>query len=129
MSKIDFIIGLVLSSECMLKIIEVLLDNQMGYFCCTGVLQEQFMSPSVQTRAKRLWMQGFSGRDSFPSWGFKDNPMNLDRGNIGANCRHFLILDWNQGHSWSDCGNIHWDLLWHRDCLFRGWGRVRSWYE
>ena len=79
------------------------------------------MSPSAHDRMNSLWRQGFSGWDSCLPWVFKGNPMNLDRGYIGADYGHPKNLDCNRGHSGDDCGNIHWDLLSHRDFMFRGW--------
>ena len=52
--------------------------------------------------------------------------MNLDRGNIGADCGNPMKLERNRGHSGDYCVNINWDLLCHKHCLFRDWVRVRS---
>ena len=106
--------------------IEVILDNQLGYCCCMGVLQEWVMSTNVQARSTRSRMHIFSGRDSCPQWVFKGNPLKLDMRPSGSDCGKPMKLDWNMGHSWADCGHFHCDWLWHRDFLFRGWGWVRS---
>ena len=36
-----------------------------------------------------------------------------------------MKLEWERRHIGADCGQIHWALLWNRDCIFRGWGMVR----
>ena len=129
MSKIEFAIGFMLASDWMLEVIEVLLDKKLGYWCCTGVPQVRTMSTSVQARANRSQRQGFSGRDSCPSCGFKGHHMNLDRRNSGSGCGHPPNLEFNRGHSWDYCGPINWGLLWQRDYLPRVWGRVRNRYD
>ena len=88
--------------------------------------QAQVMSPSVQARSDRSRKHGFSGRGSCPPCVFEWHPLNLDRGDIGSDYVHPLNLDWNSGNSWANCGNIHWELFWGRDFLFRGWCRVGS---
>ena len=93
------------------------------------VMQAQVVSPSVQAITNRSRRQEFYDRYSCPPWGFKVHPLNLDRGDSGDDCGHPLNLDWSMGHSGDGCGHIHWDLLWHRDCLLRFWGRVMSWYD
>ena len=77
--KLDFVICFTLACDWVLYMIEVLLDVQLIYCCCTGVLQAQVMSTSVQDRSNRLYRYGFSGSDSFPSWIFEGHHMNLDR--------------------------------------------------
>ena len=54
MSKIGFIIVFELASDRMVDMIQVFLDNQFGYYCCTGVPQAQVMSSRVQARTERL---------------------------------------------------------------------------
>ena len=106
--------------------IEVLLDHQLGYCCCTGVPQVRVMSPSVQARANGSQRHGFSERDSCAPWGFVGYHLNLDRGPSGAEYGQPLNLDWKSEHSWADRGNIDWDLFWDSDCLFGSWGWVGS---
>ena len=55
MSKLEFIIVLDLASYWMVDMIEVFLDNQLGYCCYMGVPQVRVMSPRVQSRTNRLW--------------------------------------------------------------------------
>ena len=95
----------------MVDMIEVFLDNQLSYCCCTCMQQVRVLSPSVQSRINRSRRQCFSGRDSCNPWVFQGHPLKLDRGNIGA-----------------DCGNPL-NFYWYIDCLFRDWGRVRSRYD
>ena len=76
-----------------------------------GVPQARFMSPIAQSRANSWRRHGFYGRDSCPPWGFEWHPLNLDRGPCGADYGHILNLEWDSGHSWADCGHIHWDFF------------------
>ena len=108
MSKLEFVIGFSFASDWMIYIIEILLDNHLGYCCCMGVPQAQVVSPSVQAKAHRSRRHGFSERGSCTPWVFGVHPLNLDRGSSGSDCGHPLKLDWNSGNSWADCGNIHW---------------------
>ena len=84
------------------------------------------MYSSVQDRANRLQMHGFSDKDSCPPWVFKGHPLNLEMGPSGDEYGNPMNLDWNSGNSWAGCGKIYWDLLWGRDYLYMGWVRVRS---
>ena len=104
----------------MVGIIDLLLDNQLGYCYCTGVPQARVVYPRFQDRTNRSQRQRFSGRDSFNPWGFKVHPLNLNRGHSGADCRYHMNLECNTGHNGDDCGHMHWDFLWHKDCMFRG---------
>ena len=127
MPNFEFIIGFALVSYWLVYIIKVFLDNYLGCCCCTGVPHARFMYPSVQARTNKSQRQGFSGKDSRPSWEFQGRPLNLDRRNIGSDCGYPLNLVWDRRHSGAYYGHIDWDLLWHRYYLFRGWDRVRSW--
>ena len=91
--------------------IEVLLDHQLVYYCCTCVLQAQVVSPSVQARANRSRRHVFSGRDSYPPWRFLRHPLKLYRGTSGAYCGRPLNSYWNSGHSWSEFRHIHWGFF------------------
>ena len=46
-----------------------------------------------------------------PPGDFRGNPMNLDRGPSGYDYGHPLNSDCNSGHSWADCGHIHWGFF------------------
>ena len=109
--------------------IEELLDHRLGYFFCMGVPQAQFVSPSVQASSNSSRRHRFPGNDNCLPWGFEGHPLNLDKGPSGDDYGHPLNSEWNSGHSWSDCGNIHLELFWYRYCLFRGWGRYGSQYN
>ena len=112
MSKIDFVIGFALARDWMVEMVGVILDNQLGYWWFTGVIQAWVMSSSVQDRTNKLWRQGCSGKDSCTPCLFKGHHLNLDRWHSGDDCRHII-----------------WTLLLHRYCMFRGWGRIRIQYD
>ena len=92
MSNFEFIIVFVLASEQMVDLIKVLLDNQLGYCCCMGVLQDQATLKRVQDRKNRLRKKIFSGWNICPPRGSQRQPLKLVR-----------------GHSRADCGHNHWD--------------------
>ena len=106
MSKLDLVLGFTLDCDRMIKMIEVLLDHQLGYCCCTGVTQVRFMYTSFQARENRSQRHGFYGRNFCSLCGFEGHPLNLDRGPSGTNNGHPLNSDRNSGNSWADCGHI-----------------------
>ena len=126
MSKLEFLIGLMLACDCMIQMIELLLDYQLGYCFCKDVPQARIMSPSFQDRANMSRRHRFYGRYSCLLWVFQSHPLNLDRGPIGDDYGNPLISYWNSGHNWDDCGHIYWELFCGRICLFRGWCWFRS---
>ena len=115
----EFILCFTSDSYWVVDMIEVFLYNQLGYCCCMGVPQVRVVSPSVHDRTNRLQIQGFYIRDSCSPWGFKGNPLNLDRRHSEADCKKPMDLEWYRGHCGDTLGHIPLALIWHRDCIFR----------
>ena len=120
MSKLDFIIVFALASDRMVDIIQVFLDNQLGYFYCMGVLQARVVSPRVWAGMDRSRNQIFSVWGSRFPGGFQWQPMNLVR-----------------GHSRDYYSHNNWYWFWYRErlrenyigCLCMSLGRFRIRYD